>query len=88
MSDWIFSVIDRLGSAGVGLLVQLENLIPPIPSEVILPLAGFRPGRGNATDPRLRRRRGLPPRHPRSLRPSAAGSVTTASTDSPANAGS
>ena len=27
---------------GVGLLILLENLIPPIPSEVILPLAGFR----------------------------------------------
>jgi membrane protein DedA with SNARE-associated domain len=42
MSDWIFSVIDSLGSLGVGLLVLLENLILPIPSEVILPLAGFR----------------------------------------------
>lgn len=36
------SVVDRLGAAGVGLLILLENLIPPIPSEVILPLAGFR----------------------------------------------
>ena len=42
MVEWIFSVIDRLGSVGVGLLVLLENLVPPIPSEVILPLAGFR----------------------------------------------
>lgn len=42
MTDWIFSVIDRLGSIGVGLLVLLENLIPPIPSELVLPLAGFR----------------------------------------------
>ena len=42
MNDWIFSVIDGLGSLGVGLLVLLENLVPPIPSEVILPLAGFR----------------------------------------------
>jgi membrane protein DedA with SNARE-associated domain len=39
MSDWIFSVIDSLGSLGVGLLVLMENLVPPIPSEVILPLA-------------------------------------------------
>jgi membrane protein DedA with SNARE-associated domain len=42
MTDWIFTVIDRLGPAGVGVLVLLENLIPPVPSEVVLPLAGFR----------------------------------------------
>jgi membrane protein DedA with SNARE-associated domain len=38
----VFSIVDRLGAAGVGLLILLENVIPPIPSEVILPLAGFR----------------------------------------------
>ena len=38
----MFSIVDQLGAAGVGLLILLENLIPPIPSEVILPLAGFR----------------------------------------------
>lgn len=38
----MFSIVDSLGAAGVGLLIFLENLIPPIPSEVILPLAGFR----------------------------------------------
>lgn len=42
MADWVFSIVDRLGAAGVGLLILLENVIPPIPSEVILPLAGFR----------------------------------------------
>ncbi|GAA4512588.1 hypothetical protein GCM10023191_078540 [Actinoallomurus oryzae] len=42
MTDWIFPVIDKLGPTGVGVLVLLENLIPPIPSEVVLPLAGFR----------------------------------------------
>ncbi len=42
MAPWVFSIVDRLGVLGVGLLVLLENLIPPIPSEVILPLAGFR----------------------------------------------
>jgi membrane protein DedA with SNARE-associated domain len=42
MTIWVFSLIDSLGAAGVGLLILLENLIPPIPSEVILPLAGFR----------------------------------------------
>ncbi len=42
MTDWIFAVIDKLGPAGVGMLIALETLIPPIPSELILPLAGFR----------------------------------------------
>ncbi len=38
----MFSIVDQMGSLGVGLLILLENLIPPIPSEVVLPLAGFR----------------------------------------------
>jgi membrane protein DedA with SNARE-associated domain len=42
VAGWVFSIIDGLGAAGVGLLILLENVIPPIPSEVILPLAGFR----------------------------------------------
>ncbi len=42
MAAWVFSIVDRLGAAGVGLLILLENLLPPIPSEVVLPLAGFR----------------------------------------------
>jgi membrane protein DedA with SNARE-associated domain len=46
VADWIFSIVDRLGSLGVGLLILLENLIPPIPSEVVLPLAGFRSSTG------------------------------------------
>lgn len=42
MADWIFAIVDRLGALGVGFLIFLENVVPPIPSEVILPLAGFR----------------------------------------------
>ncbi len=42
----MFSIVDRLGALGVGLLILLENLIPPIPSEVVLPLAGFRVSTG------------------------------------------
>jgi len=34
-------VIDALGEWGVGLMTFLETVFPPIPSEVILPLAGF-----------------------------------------------
>jgi membrane protein DedA with SNARE-associated domain len=38
--DWIAGIIVRLGYAGVALLTFLEHLFPPIPSELILPLAG------------------------------------------------
>lgn len=34
-------VIEALGEAGVGLLILIETVFPPVPSEVILPLAGF-----------------------------------------------
>jgi membrane protein DedA with SNARE-associated domain len=36
-----------LGYVGLALLLVLENLFPPIPSEVVLPLAGFFVGRGD-----------------------------------------
>lgn len=39
--DWAGSVVEALGYGGVALLVALENLFPPIPSELVLPLAGF-----------------------------------------------
>ncbi len=42
----LLQVVDRIGEVGVGVLVALENLFPPIPSEVILPFAGFRAERG------------------------------------------
>ncbi|MBT0993289.1 DedA family protein [Cellulomonas sp. DKR-3] len=38
---WVVSVIESLGPLGVGLLVGLENLFPPLPSEVVLPVAGY-----------------------------------------------
>jgi membrane protein DedA with SNARE-associated domain len=41
LTEWVTDVIDRLGYVGVSLLVALENLFPPIPSEVVLPFAGF-----------------------------------------------
>lgn len=41
MQGWIIGYIDRMGAWGVGLLMLLENVFPPIPSELIMPLAGF-----------------------------------------------
>jgi len=39
-------VMDALGEVGVGVLVLAENVFPPIPSEVVLPLAGYLASRG------------------------------------------
>jgi membrane protein DedA with SNARE-associated domain len=47
--DWVTSVVEGLGYWGVAALVALENLFPPIPSEVILPLAGFVAVEGEAS---------------------------------------
>jgi membrane protein DedA with SNARE-associated domain len=47
--DWVTSVVESLGYWGVAALVALENLFPPIPSEVILPLAGFVSVEGEAS---------------------------------------
>ncbi|ROS59524.1 membrane protein DedA with SNARE-associated domain [Frigoribacterium sp. PhB160] len=40
-------VIDALGEWGVGLLTFVETVFPPIPSEIVLPLAGFLAGSGD-----------------------------------------
>lgn len=45
--DWIVSLMDTLGAPGVGIAILLENLFPPIPSEVVLPLAGFTVAQGS-----------------------------------------
>ncbi|MFF4059968.1 DedA family protein [Streptomyces sp. NPDC001668] len=39
--DWVNGLMDTLGAPGAGVAIALENLFPPIPSEAILPLAGF-----------------------------------------------
>ncbi|MAQ86041.1 MAG: alkaline phosphatase [Maritimibacter sp.] len=51
MFDWITGIIDAMGGFGVGLLMFLENVFPPIPSELIMPLAGFNAARGDMSLP-------------------------------------
>jgi membrane protein DedA with SNARE-associated domain len=46
LTGWVASVIEALGEVGVGLLVALENLVPPIPSEIVLAMAGYLAGEG------------------------------------------
>ena len=46
MFDWVLSVIEGWGYPGIFALMLLENVFPPIPSEVIMPLAGYLCGTG------------------------------------------
>ena len=48
LAEWVTEVINSLGYLGVALLVALENVFPPIPSEIVLPFAGFVASDGDA----------------------------------------
>lgn len=47
MSGWIIETINATGYVGIFLLMLLESLFPPIPSELIIPFAGFAVQRGD-----------------------------------------
>jgi membrane protein DedA with SNARE-associated domain len=47
LAGWVVDVIDKIGAVGVGILIAAENVFPPIPSEVILPFAGFSASQGD-----------------------------------------
>ncbi|RJL36168.1 DedA family protein [Bailinhaonella thermotolerans] len=44
--EWVIGLVETMGGPGAGLAIAAENLFPPIPSELILPLAGFTASRG------------------------------------------
>ena len=46
MSDWVIRLIEQSGYLGVAFLMFLETIFPPIPSEVIMPVAGVAAGQG------------------------------------------
>ncbi|WP_327276688.1 DedA family protein [Streptomyces sp. NBC_01224] len=46
VAGWAADLVDTMGGPGAGLAIALENLFPPLPSEVILPLTGFAAGQG------------------------------------------
>jgi membrane protein DedA with SNARE-associated domain len=48
MQDWVVDVVRQMGPLGVALLMFLENVFPPLPSEIIMPLAGYLSARGQA----------------------------------------
>jgi membrane protein DedA with SNARE-associated domain len=47
MTEWLVWLMENLGAPGAGIAIALENLFPPLPSEVVLPLAGFTASRGS-----------------------------------------
>ncbi len=47
MSDWIIRLIDQTGYLGIGFLMFLETVFPPIPSEIIMSVGGLSASRGN-----------------------------------------
>ncbi|MBB2976689.1 membrane protein DedA with SNARE-associated domain [Microbacterium endophyticum] len=47
--DWSVSLMEIIGPAGAGIAIALENLFPPLPSEVILPMAGLTASRDTFT---------------------------------------
>lgn len=47
MEQWILNVMQQLGYWGIMILMFLDNVIPPIPSEIIMPSAGYTASQGN-----------------------------------------
>jgi membrane protein DedA with SNARE-associated domain len=47
MFDWITGIVEKTGYLGIAFLMLAENIFPPIPSELIMPLAGFAAARGD-----------------------------------------
>lgn len=48
MASWIEGIVQSTGVFGIALLMFLENVFPPIPSELIMPLAGYTAATGQA----------------------------------------
>ncbi|HWT30004.1 MAG TPA: DedA family protein [Propylenella sp.] len=48
MASWIEGIVQSTGVFGIAFLMLLENLFPPIPSELIMPLAGYIAAQGQA----------------------------------------
>lgn len=46
LTEWIISIMEQLGYLGIALLMFLDNVFPPIPSEIIMPSAGYTASQG------------------------------------------
>ncbi len=49
MAKWVMDIIYSSGYLGIVFLMFVENVFPPIPSELIIPLAGFMVSKGQFT---------------------------------------
>ncbi len=49
MTEWIKDFLEQFGSVGVGVLMLVENIFPPIPSEVVMPWAGYAVSQGETS---------------------------------------
>lgn len=49
LTDWASDLVETMGYLGVALLVAIENVFPPIPSEVVLGVAGYTASEGDAS---------------------------------------
>lgn len=49
LGQWLGDVMETFGSVGLAVLLLVENLFPPLPSELVLPLAGFLVGRSESS---------------------------------------
>ena len=49
LEDWVLSIMEKLGYLGIAFLMFLDNVFPPIPSEIIMPSAGYTAAKGNLT---------------------------------------
>src|SRR6056297_2171085 len=49
MDQWIRNSLEQFGAGGVGVLMLVENVFPPIPSEVVMPWAGYAVSQGDAS---------------------------------------
>ena len=46
LTEWIIAIMEQLGYVGIALLMFLDNVFPPIPSEIIMPSAGYSASQG------------------------------------------
>lgn len=51
MFEWTVDIVSRSGYPGIAFLMFLENVFPPMPSELIMPMAGFAAARGDLNLP-------------------------------------
>jgi membrane protein DedA with SNARE-associated domain len=47
LADWARDMVVSAGYGGIALAMVIENVFPPIPSEIVLPLAGYEVAQGN-----------------------------------------